>query len=424
MRALHAAEGSDWFWWYGSDQDSGRDEVFDRAYRDLLAESYRAIGQSVPASVSVPIVLPPVPAGQGPTRVVSPTLDGHLDSGEWQGAAVFSPAGGAMATAARPLDTIRAGADDAGLHVAVERPAASQVLRVRVDRSTPGLPACEWGMGPDGSVSAPSGPVTGTVRAARSDEALEITVPWGAIQTVDGESLAVSVEVGNRRFPPSPLRVRVPVRPLPAQIHLMDATPDSVVALPTSGVYDRDVLDLRSLEVAADGDDWVFTWSVGSVRDPWHAPAGLSLVTLDAYVGLEPVGGPGESWPLLPGRRSRVEGPWTAAITVEGWESGFFRRDGLRVAEPRVTVDALAGRVRARVARSLLPGHPAGWRLLGTLSAQDGFSPGRVRPVRRVADVDHPGQGPFGGESTVLDAVETGGWFLRGESLAPPVSVR
>ena len=35
------AEGSDWFWWYGSDQESGDDGYFDLAYRDLLGHRLR-----------------------------------------------------------------------------------------------------------------------------------------------------------------------------------------------------------------------------------------------------------------------------------------------------------------------------------------------------------------------------------------------
>ena len=33
--AMLFAEGSDWFWWYGSDQESGDDEYFDTAFRAL-----------------------------------------------------------------------------------------------------------------------------------------------------------------------------------------------------------------------------------------------------------------------------------------------------------------------------------------------------------------------------------------------------
>ena len=39
---MYAAEGSDWFWWYGSDQNApGGDEPFDVAYRTHIANVYR-----------------------------------------------------------------------------------------------------------------------------------------------------------------------------------------------------------------------------------------------------------------------------------------------------------------------------------------------------------------------------------------------
>ena len=50
------AEGSDWFWWYGADQDSGDDGYFDRAYRELLGQIYDALGLERPTFLSIPIV--------------------------------------------------------------------------------------------------------------------------------------------------------------------------------------------------------------------------------------------------------------------------------------------------------------------------------------------------------------------------------
>jgi alpha-amylase/alpha-mannosidase (GH57 family) len=44
FQALYAAEGSDWFWWFGRDQDSGYDEAFDDLFRSHLRSVYRALG--------------------------------------------------------------------------------------------------------------------------------------------------------------------------------------------------------------------------------------------------------------------------------------------------------------------------------------------------------------------------------------------
>ena len=55
-QCLYAAEGSDWFWWYGDDQESGRDDEFDKLFRTHLKAVYRLLKEPVPLELSVPIV--------------------------------------------------------------------------------------------------------------------------------------------------------------------------------------------------------------------------------------------------------------------------------------------------------------------------------------------------------------------------------
>ncbi|MCA9599608.1 MAG: glycoside hydrolase [Myxococcales bacterium] len=61
FEALYAAEGSDWFWWYGTDQDSGHDDEFDALFRAHVMAAYRLAGLSVPAEVRRRIVPRSVP---------------------------------------------------------------------------------------------------------------------------------------------------------------------------------------------------------------------------------------------------------------------------------------------------------------------------------------------------------------------------
>jgi len=56
FEALYAAEGSDWFWWYGDDHESGYDDVFDELYRGHLRAAYLAAHLQPPESLAVPIV--------------------------------------------------------------------------------------------------------------------------------------------------------------------------------------------------------------------------------------------------------------------------------------------------------------------------------------------------------------------------------
>ncbi|MCX5801612.1 MAG: hypothetical protein NTX17_09530 [Candidatus Eisenbacteria bacterium] len=53
---LLAAEGSDWFWWYGKDKDSGNDERFDEAFRNTLKQAYVLMGKEPPEYLSESII--------------------------------------------------------------------------------------------------------------------------------------------------------------------------------------------------------------------------------------------------------------------------------------------------------------------------------------------------------------------------------
>ena len=50
------AEGSDWFWWYGSDQSSGNDDYFGSAFRNLLKNVYISLDEKPPAYLDIPII--------------------------------------------------------------------------------------------------------------------------------------------------------------------------------------------------------------------------------------------------------------------------------------------------------------------------------------------------------------------------------
>ena len=65
--AMYAAEGSDWFWWYGADQLApGGDDPFDVAFRTHLANVYRfakRAGAKMPDASFPPIIQPRGQAG-------------------------------------------------------------------------------------------------------------------------------------------------------------------------------------------------------------------------------------------------------------------------------------------------------------------------------------------------------------------------
>lgn len=53
--AIAAAEGSDWFWWYGPDFHTPFADFFDHLFRSHLAAGWRALGLEPPEALSLPI---------------------------------------------------------------------------------------------------------------------------------------------------------------------------------------------------------------------------------------------------------------------------------------------------------------------------------------------------------------------------------
>jgi alpha-amylase/alpha-mannosidase (GH57 family) len=85
---IYAAEGSDWFWWYGPDFDTDSDFLFDELFRTHLQNVYRLLGHKPPAYLDVPICLEHLqPPYSLPHHYIKPGRDGYVRHYyEWVGA--------------------------------------------------------------------------------------------------------------------------------------------------------------------------------------------------------------------------------------------------------------------------------------------------------------------------------------------------
>jgi alpha-amylase/alpha-mannosidase (GH57 family) len=120
---IYAAEGSDWFWWYGPDFSTENDALFDELFRRHLQNVYRICGDEPPEVLFRPIsrrVLG-VPYQQ-PRRWISPELRGGLGVMGWVGAGEYR-AGleqGAMYRGDRVLQRVLFGMDADRFYVRME----------------------------------------------------------------------------------------------------------------------------------------------------------------------------------------------------------------------------------------------------------------------------------------------------------------
>lgn len=92
MDELAAAEGSDWFWWYGGDFTTSNDLLFDELFRRHLQNVYLLSGAAPLEALFNPICRPETPLSGivEPADLITPVIDGRKTSYyEWDGAAIY-----------------------------------------------------------------------------------------------------------------------------------------------------------------------------------------------------------------------------------------------------------------------------------------------------------------------------------------------
>jgi alpha-amylase/alpha-mannosidase (GH57 family) len=81
--ALYAAEGSDWFWWFGEGHSSNQDAIFDQLFREHLVALYQALGEAVPEDVLRPVEIHVGRGDHPPEGFIHPVIDGRGDEQDW-----------------------------------------------------------------------------------------------------------------------------------------------------------------------------------------------------------------------------------------------------------------------------------------------------------------------------------------------------
>jgi alpha-amylase/alpha-mannosidase (GH57 family) len=230
-RLLGAAEGSDWFWWYGDDFQTELAMEFDGLFRSLVARACELLGAPAPAEVLAPIKRAGLPAGadsgpvREPTLLLTPSIDGReTNYFEWQGAGLYRPAQvrGSMFGAAQAWGALHYGFDLSALYLRLDPSESPQrtceacsIVRVEVVAGG-ATRRIDFDVASDGALRRGRGGAEelGTAAFAR---VLEIAIPFEALPAPRGTRVALAVHA---------LRGEVEVERLPRAGHVVFAVPD------------------------------------------------------------------------------------------------------------------------------------------------------------------------------------------------------
>ena len=81
--ALYAAEGSDWFWWFGEGHSSNQDAMFDQLFREHLSAIYQALNEPVPSELKRYVEIHEARSDHRPEGFIHPVIDGLGDEQDW-----------------------------------------------------------------------------------------------------------------------------------------------------------------------------------------------------------------------------------------------------------------------------------------------------------------------------------------------------
>ncbi|MEN8113893.1 MAG: glucodextranase DOMON-like domain-containing protein [Actinomycetota bacterium] len=429
------AEGSDWFWWYGADQESGDDGYFDGAFRELLGRVYDALAIERPAFVSIPIIpASTVPPDRSPDGIGTITIDVEVDTAEWETAGLYTLDGQPFAEYRWLYDKNRLqvrvdyaedvlGDDAAEFDLYLGVPSAAVTRGLTVGGSVLGFEASHllsWrGTDPitvrapiplpavgtgDGLIDPGSLPEPELRDAGFDGRRIEFSIPLASLGPIEvGDPIRFAL-VDRHSGPEGaaapvggPGAMVVPdISDVAIAFEAVDPEGDDhgpgTYTYPTEPLFTPGSYDLTRFSVGESGDNLVFTFEVlAPVLNPWDSPNGLSIQTFDVYVDTDP-GTSNGARRFLDGRNASWEpgSGWDRALTVEGWNPALYvaEPDGSTTeTEPtfKVLVFPDKGRVSVHISKELFgDGDPSEWAYAVALLGQEGFPSSGVRRVRDV----------------------------------------
>nr|ACJ03924.1 pullulanase [Thermococcus sp. HJ21] len=412
---LLRAEASDWFWWYGSDQNSGQDFTFDRYLKTYLYEMYRLAGVEPPSYLFGNYF----PDGE---PYVTRALDG-LKEGEMKNYSSMSPL----------AEGVSVYFDGEGLHFIVRgnlsqfevsiwekdervgntftllqgRPGELRYSMFPFSADSVGLMITKHLVYHDGKAEVykatdyENSEKLGEATVRETSEGIEVVVPFEYIENPADFYFAVStVKDGRLEVISTPVELKLPTEVKGVVIaDIADPEGDDhgpgTYTYPTNDVFKPGVFDLLRFRMLEQTDSYVMEFYFKDLGgNPWNAPNGFSLQIIEVYLDFKDGGnstaikmfpdGPGANVNLDP------DHPWDVAFRIAGWDYGnliVLPNGTAYQGEMQISADPVKNAVIVKVPKKYIAINED-YGLWGAVltGSQDGYGPDKWRPVAVEAE--------------------------------------
>lgn len=211
---LYAAEGSDWFWWYGDDFDTDFKPEFDRLFRSHLRNVWMHMGLTPPDQLNQPICAAPHLDSDRvtqPRSLITASVDGLVTNFfEWRGAGSINtqPPLGAMWKADGIVTAIQFGWSHEHLFLRLDPDDASRARQsgLMVEITLQGLAhtfRLTFSLAPSGpdqfmlsqAIRPDAWQEIGPYRSICRRTILELAIPWKDLHLEQGQDVRMSIVV-------------------------------------------------------------------------------------------------------------------------------------------------------------------------------------------------------------------------------------
>ncbi len=412
---LLRAEASDWFWWYGSDQNSGQDYTFDRYMKTYLYEIYRLAGVEPPSYLFGNYF----PDGE---PYVTRALDG-LKEGIVKNYSSLSPLSKGVSVYF----------DGEGLHFLVKgnlsefevsiwepsrrvgntftllqgRPKALRYSLFPFSADSVGLMITKHLVYRNGKAEVynatgyEESEKMGDAAVKKTADGVDVVIPFDYLQNPSDLYFAVStVKDGDLEVISTPVELKLPTQ-VKGQViaDISDPVGDDhgpgTYTYPTDKVFKPGVFDLTHFRMLEQTDYYVMEFTFKNLGgNPWNGPNGFSLQIIEVYLDFKDGGNTSaiKMFPDGPGANVNLDPdhPWDVALRIAGWDYGnlIVLPNGTVVhGEMQISADPTKNAIIVKVPKKYIQINED-YGLWGDVltGSQDGYGPDKWRSVAVKAE--------------------------------------
>ena len=382
---LLKAEGSDWFWWYGSDQNSGNDPSFDRLFKIYLENIYKLLDENTPGYLfgnyfpdGFPYTFESVSLEENKPLGL-PLLNDGLD------ATIEYLNGNILINFSNAPKNIIVGVFNGKtlnpFFESQKKPSSFTMSPFPYEVESIGIPI-DFEIHPKVTSSNSSKVIIDT-------KGLDTGILFITLASFDKNSNLIKLS--------KPMQVRLPIKIQGEVIgELLDEEGDDngpgTYTYPLNEIFKNKgrLFDLVSFTMLDSGENYIMQFKMRSIGgNPWNGPNGISFQILEFYLDYKDGGSKetiNEKGPMVQLDPSHK---WDVALRIAGWSYGNFIAfpDGKSVqGELGIQVDPQKNLITVTLPKKYVELSSSYKPYIAILSgSQDGYSPGYFRTVNVTA---------------------------------------